>query len=139
MDGLRIGQLADAADVKLTTIRYYERRGLMPPPDRNDANYRLYPRESVARLRFIKQAQMLGFSLEEIEHLLSLRTQSETACAEVQQQAMDKIEQIEEKVRLLRQMQASLGRLVKMCDNGAIQGGCPFIQAIEEEEINHEQ
>src|SRR5437773_491103 len=70
---LTIGQVADAADVNIQTIRYYERRGLFPTPRRTPAGYRQYADDAVARLRFIKHAQELGFSLQEIQELLGLR------------------------------------------------------------------
>src|SRR5438552_4846854 len=68
---LSIGQVADAADVNIQTIRYYERRGLFPTPRRTPAGYRQYADEAVARLRFIKHAQELGFSLQEVQELLA--------------------------------------------------------------------
>lgn len=133
MSDLSIGKLADAAQVAITTIRYYERRGLMPEPERRASGYRVYPAESITRLRFIKNAQMLGFSLEEIAQLLSLRVGANINCAEVQQQAADKISEIDDKVQLLRQMQDALARLVQMCDSGLANDGCPFIDALEAE------
>lgn len=133
MNNLYIGKLAREADVNITTIRYYERRGLMPEPERLASGYRVYPADSVTRLRFIKNAQILGFSLEEIEQLLSLRVDADVNCAEVQQQARDKISAIEDKIQLLRQMQDALARLAQMCDSGFAADGCPFIDALEAE------
>src|SRR2546425_2915207 len=77
---LTIGQVADAADVNIQTIRYYERRGLFPTPRRTPAGYRQYADDAVARLRFIKHAQELGFSLQEIQELLGLRVRHGAAC-----------------------------------------------------------
>ncbi|MCB0084438.1 MAG: MerR family transcriptional regulator [Caldilineaceae bacterium] len=133
MNDLSIGKLADAAHVAITTIRYYERRGLMPEPERRASGYRIYPADSVTRLRFIKNAQMLGFSLEEIAQLLSLRVGADINCAEVQQQAANKISEIEDKVQLLLQMQDALARLVEMCNSGLTTDGCPFIDVLEAE------
>ena len=78
---LTIGQVAEAADVNVQTIRYYERRGLFPTPRRTPSGYRQYADEAVARLRFIKHAQELGFSLQEIQDLLGLRVRHGAACA----------------------------------------------------------
>ncbi len=133
MSNLSIGKLANAAHVAITTIRYYERRGLMPEPERRASGYRVYPADSVTRLRFIKNAQMLGFSLEEVAQLLSLRVDADVNCAEVQQQAQGKIGEIEDKIQLLRQMQDALARLAQMCDSGLANDGCPFIDALEAE------
>src|SRR6266581_4859338 len=78
---LTIGQVATAADVNVQTIRYYERRGLVPTPRRTASGYRQYTDDAVARLRFIKHAQELGFSLQEIQELLGLRVRHAAACA----------------------------------------------------------
>lgn len=83
MQYLSIGQLAKKAQVKAETIRYYERLGLTPEPLRRDSGYRQYPKEIVARIQFIKRAKELGFSLREIDELLSLRLDPKTPCYEV--------------------------------------------------------
>src|SRR6266581_1729527 len=84
---LTIGQIASAANVNIQTIRYYERRGLFPTPRRTPAGYRQYTADAVARLRFIKHAQELGFSLHEIEELLALRVRHGAACDAVERRA----------------------------------------------------
>ena len=83
MEGLRTGELAIQGGVNLETIRYYERRGLLPKPPRTSAGYRAFDAEAVRRLRFIKQAQALGFSLKEVRELLALRLNPRTSCADV--------------------------------------------------------
>ena len=87
------------ARVNKQTLRYYERRGLLPRPERNTSGHRLYDPAAVARIRFIKRAQDLGFVLEEILELLSLRIEAETPCDEVRIQAERKIEEIDLKMR----------------------------------------
>src|SRR5881397_809545 len=82
-----IGELARAVGVGVSTVRYYERAGLLPQPDRTASSYRLYRDEAVARLRFIRRAQQLGFTLEEIKGLLELRVSRHTTCADVQSRA----------------------------------------------------
>ena len=83
MNGLKVGEVARQAGVNLQTVHYYERRGLLPIPPRTDANYRSYPAGAVLRVRFIKRAQDLGFTLKEIEELLSLRATPRSGCADV--------------------------------------------------------
>src|SRR5262245_52483459 len=95
MERLTIGVIARQAHVRIETLRYYERMGLVTPPPRNGANYRLYPAETVRRVQFIKRAQELGFSLKEITELLALRATPETPCADIRTRALDKITAIE--------------------------------------------
>ena len=94
---LTIGQLASAVGVNIQTVRYYERRGLVPRPGRTPSGYRQYNADAVTRLRFIKRAQDLGFSLQEIADLFALRVQHASACAAVESKALEKIEVIEAK------------------------------------------
>ncbi|MCC6167806.1 MAG: heavy metal-responsive transcriptional regulator, partial [Caldilineaceae bacterium] len=115
MTGLTIGRLARAASVNVETIRYYERRGLLPEPPRRDSGYRQYPPDSVARLRFIKRAQDLGFSLKEIAELLDLRVNTETACGEVMQRVETKVAEIEQKLATLERMRQILTNLLVHC------------------------
>src|SRR5438093_9542726 len=102
MDRLTIGDVAKRADVPSETLRYYERRGLVARPPRSLSNYRLYPQDTVRRVRFIKHAQALGFSLKEIKQLLSLRAAPQTRCTAVRERALTKIRDIEEKIRALQ-------------------------------------
>ena len=84
MDRLTIGEVAEEANVNIETLRYYERRGIVPKPPRSVSNYRLYPEETVKRVLFIKSAQELGFTLKEIKQLLSLRASPRARCGDVQ-------------------------------------------------------
>ena len=101
---LTIGQVADAADVNIKTIRYYERRGLFPTPRRPPTGYRQYADDAVARLRFIKHAQELGFSLQEIQELLGLRVRHGAACDAVERKTRHKIEVVQQRIRALQRM-----------------------------------
>lgn len=127
-----IGQLADAAGVHVETVRFYERRGLLPEPPRRSSGYRTYPPESLARLRFIKGAQTLGFTLDEIKHLLALRVQPGTNCEQVRQQAEQKLDEVDAKLRALQQLRHALSMLVDACVQGGPAGDCPILEAIEE-------
>jgi len=129
---LTIGQLAKEADVHVETVRYYERRGLVPEPPRTPSGYRSYPVESVARIRFIKSAQALGFSLAEIEQLLALRVDATNSCAAVQRQGQAKLASIDEKIATLQHMRAAVVELLSRCDReGALGSECPFLEALE--------
>src|SRR5260370_20519566 len=108
---LSIGQVADAADVNIQTIRYYERRGLFPTPRRTPAGYRQYADDAVARLRFIKHAQELGFSLQEIQELLGLRVRHGAACDVVERKTRQKIDVVQQKIRDFQPIQRTLNRL----------------------------
>src|SRR5439155_12378390 len=102
MDRLSTGVVASRGGVNLETIRYYERRGLLPKPPRTPAGYRTFDAAALRRLRFIKQAQALGFSLKEIKELLALRVDPRTSCADVRRRAEAKIADVEAKLRVLR-------------------------------------
>lgn len=125
------GRVARAAGVNLETIRYYERQGLVPRPPRNRANYRLYPKETVARVRFVKRAQELGFSLREIKELMSLRATPGTRCSAVRRRAEAKIQGIDEKVRTLRTMRQALGELLTQCSGRAPVSECPILGCLD--------
>lgn len=135
-DGLRIGELATRASVNVQTIRYYERRGLLAEPNRTEAGYRIYPPETARVVRFIKRAQGLGFSLEEVERLLGLRDDRVSSCDEVKALALMKIEAIEEKLHRLTALKTALETLVGSCDRGDSVRECPILEAIEESTTN---
>lgn len=131
MISMTISELAKAADVHVETVRYYERRGLLPEPPRRPSGYRSYPATMVTRLRFIKNAQALGFSLAEIEKLLALRVDATTSCADVRRQAEAKLVEVEQKLQALQQIQAALTELVAACEHGGPHGECPLLEALE--------
>jgi len=128
MSELTIGGLADEAGVNVETIRYYQRRGLMPEPDKPAQGYRRYDATTVKRVRFIKRAQALGFTLEEIGGLLKL--DEAHACAETRELASHKLQTIETKLADLVAMRKALTALLCQCDAGAMKGNCPIIHAL---------
>jgi MerR family mercuric resistance operon transcriptional regulator len=128
MTELTIGHLADEAGVNVETIRYYQRRGLMPEPDKPDHGHRRYAVDAVKRVRFIKRAQVLGFTLEEIGGLLDL--DEAHACAETRDMAAHKLQVIEDKLADLKAMRKALTELLRQCDTGAMRGSCPIIHAL---------
>src|SRR5438445_6235065 len=129
---LTIGQVADAADVNIQTIRYYERRGLFPTPRRTPAGYRQYADDAVARLRFIKHAQELGFSLEEIQELLGLRVRHGAACDAVERKTRRKIEVVRQRIRDLKRMKRTLERLAAACAVRRPTAECPILDVLED-------
>ncbi len=128
---LTTGQLAKEAGVNIETIRYYERRGLLPKVPRRASGYRQYPPDMVRRIRFIKHAQALGFSLKEISELLSLRLDKNTPCYEVKRRAEAKIKDIEEKIENLKRMKKALARLTSACSGKGTVLDCPILEALD--------
>ncbi len=131
---LTIGKVADLAEVGVETIRFYEREGLLASPPRSESGYRHYPDDTVARLRFIKRAKELGFSLKEIGELLSLRAEPSGGCAEVRSRANEKIEDINERIASLKAMRTALQGLVKECSGSGPRIDCPILNALDSEE-----
>jgi MerR family transcriptional regulator, copper efflux regulator len=131
MDGLTIGEVAAQAEVHIETLRYYERRGLVERPPRSASNYRLYPEEAVRRVRFMKRAQELGFSLNDIKELLSLRAAPEAGCRDVRAHAEAKIKDIDEKIGALTAMKHALSTLVMACSGEAPLGDCWILESLE--------
>jgi MerR family transcriptional regulator, copper efflux regulator len=133
MEFLTIGRLAKQAGVNLETVRFYERRGLLPRPPRSASGYRLFPADAARRLRFIRRAQELGFSLAEIAELLSLRVSHGTTSAEIRARAEAKITDIEAKIRSLEPMKNTLRKLTKVCDGCTPVAQCPILESLDGE------
>lgn len=132
MKSLRIGDVARCGGVGVETVRYYERRGLLKEPERNQAGYRQYAEDTVARLRFILRAKELGFTLKEIGELLALRLDSSASKADVKQRAESKITVIKEKIRDLQKTLAVLVKLTASCPGYGPLDDCPILEALEE-------
>lgn len=131
MKALTIGRLAKKVNVNIETIRYYERRGLIPEPPRSESGYRHYSQDSAARIRFILHAKELGFSLKEISELLSLRVDRYKTCNDVKRMAAIKIADIEKKIRVLQDMKNALMKLKAECNGRGPVGECPILEALE--------
>lgn len=134
MNNLTTGQLAKKAQVNVETIRYYERRGLIPDPPRRESGYRQYSPDAVARIQFIKGAKELGFSLKEISELLFLRVDPDTTCGDVKRLTEVKITDIEEKIQALQHMKKALMKLKAKCIGRGPVGECPILEALETKE-----
>jgi len=127
--------LARATGVKRETIRFYEQRGLIAAPPRTAAGYRRYSAAEVRRVRFIKSAQALGFSLEEIAELLALRSGPPGTCAAVKSHAEAKIADIEHKVAALTAMKTALAGIAAACDGDESSSSeCPILAALDADE-----
>lgn len=133
MEALTIGRLARLGGVNLETIRYYEREGLLPKPPRTEAGYRLFPSDTARRLRFIKRAQELGFSLSEIRDLLTLRMKPGTKREHIRSRAEAKITDIEQKIRALEAMKKTLRKMTERCDGCGPLSECPILESLDEE------
>jgi MerR family mercuric resistance operon transcriptional regulator len=139
MKSLTIGQLAKATQVGVETVRYYERRGLLPEPPRRESGYRQFPLEAIRRIRFIKRAQNLGFSLREISRLLSLSDGQEAGCEEVRQFALEKVREIEMKIDHFTRLKQILLDLAGKCQGIGPLTDCPIIESLTEEPKGEEK
>ncbi|GMV83933.1 MAG: heavy metal-responsive transcriptional regulator [Planctomycetota bacterium] len=131
MDALTIGKVARQAAVGIETIRFYEREGLIAEPPRRESGYRQYPPETVDRVRFIKRAKELGFSLREIRELLSLRAKPGVGCADIYKRAKKKIDDIKERIRTLQAMRRALSTLMSECTGRGPVSECPILDALD--------
>jgi MerR family mercuric resistance operon transcriptional regulator len=129
-DQITTSELAKRGGVNLETVRYYERTGLLPKPPRSRSGYRLFSTESVRRVRFIKRAQELGFSLKEIKELLALRIAPGSTRADVRKRAEAKITDIEEKIEHLGAMKTALMRLTESCCGNGPATACPILESL---------
>ena len=135
MDPLTIGQLAKHAGVGVETIRFYEREGLLSQPERRSSGYRQYSPEAVRRVRFIRHAKELGFTLKEIQELLELRVDPHSSCADVRRRAGDKIADIEGRIASLERMREALESLARKCRGRGPTSDCPILEELDREEL----
>lgn len=128
---LTIGKLAKAAEVGIETIRFYEREGLLAPAGRKASGYRQYEQDAISKLRFIRMAKRLGFSLREIQSLLELRLDPRARRSSLKAKAQAKIADIEARIEELMKMKLALIPLVQACDGVGPLQGCPILSALE--------
>lgn len=131
MDMLTIGQLAKRLNVNIQTIRYYERRKIMPKPKTRESGYRQYSDTDVARLQFIIHAKDIGFTLSEIADLLSMRVSSKTTCSDIRNLASLKVSDIETRIDKLHSLRKVLLKLIDMCNRQGLTGTCPILDVLE--------
>ena len=138
MATISIGQLAKATGVGVETVRFYERKGLLDVPARKNGGYRQYDGVAIDRLRFIRQAQQVGFTLKEIHDLLALRDDPDARRADVRDRATGKIADIDAKVRDLLAMRDSLVALLTSCEGDGPASECPIISALDNRDCPNE-
>jgi DNA-binding transcriptional MerR regulator len=129
---MRTGQAAELAGVNVQTLRYYERRGLLPEPVRRESGYRVYGPDAVHTVRFIKRAQQLGFDLSDAESLLTLAAGGPESCDAARELADEKIAELDRRIADLIAMRESLGRLAATCAKPRAERECPLLQSIRE-------
>ncbi len=128
---LLISQVARQAGVGVETVRFYERKGLVTQPQKMGGSFRRYPAETVRRIRFIKRAKELGFTLKEVKELLALRATPGARCEKVRKRAQAKMEDIDEKMETLKAMRKALSKLLKECSGQAPITDCPLLESLE--------
>ena len=129
--GMRIGQLSKQTGCNIETIRYYEKRGLLPNPPRTAGGYRLYDSDHLKRLTFVMRSRDLGFSMAEIEKLLSLVDEQQLTCHDMHQQTLAHVEDVRSKIADLKRLERVLTEIASKCSDGTVPE-CPIIDALYE-------
>ena len=129
---LTVGKVAKRAGVNLQTVLYYERRGLLAPDRRTEAGYRLFSSDAARKIVFIKNAQGLGFTLNEIAGLLKLRIRSTASCGRIQKKAFGKLAIVQEKIEGLQSLERVLGNLIKACNRRRTTDACPVLEMLDD-------
>ena len=132
MESIGIGILAKRAGVAIDTVRYYERNGLLAPRARLASGYRRYGELEVSRLRFIRRAQALGFTLKEVRELLALSAQRDVA--KIKRTAQTKLDDVEQRIAALERVREGLSTLIKACPGHGRAADCPILKALGGEE-----
>lgn len=130
---LTIGKVAKQTGIGVETVRFYEKRGLIDEPPRTEAGYRQYPEDTAPRIRFIRHAKELGFTLTEIKELLHLRLDAATTCDDVRHMAQKKRMDIVARIESLQGMEYALGKLIGACSSSGPAGHCPILDALDPE------
>ncbi|MFY9316089.1 MAG: MerR family transcriptional regulator [Burkholderiales bacterium] len=135
MTSLTIGTLARRAGVGVETVRFYERRGLVRRPARPSSGYRAYPEETALRIRFIRNAQALGFTLQEIKEMLALRVTAGTSCAAVRSRAAAKAADVKRRLLEMERIRTALDKLVAACPGRGTLASCTILEALDSAEL----
>lgn len=131
---MKIGELARRCDVNIDTIRYYERQGLLPAPDRLASGYRRYQIPDIARLRFVRRAKVLGFTLDEIRELLALSDHRDDDMGELKAAATAKLIDIDARLAELTRIRDGLHTLIEACPGHGALEQCPILNALVSDE-----
>ena len=127
----KTGEVARRAGVNKETVRYYERRGLITKPERRRSGYRIFTREHINQIKFIKRAQNLGFTLSEIKQLLKLQVSDSSSCGMVKQKAERKLEDVQSKIEDLKRIREVLNNLIDLCNEEEKTDHCVILNALE--------
>lgn len=130
---MNIGQLARQTGVPIDTVRYYERQQLLPAARRSPAGYRIFDQDAVRRLRFIRRAKTLGFTLDEIAGLLSLSSRRDQDMSDVRSAAAARLADVEQRLRELQRMRSALAQLIDACPGHGDLAACPIMAALQED------
>lgn len=133
MNSFTIGQVASRVGISTDSVRFYEQRGLIVEPPRSENGYRQYPEVTIARLIFIKRAKGMGFTLNEIQELLSIQRDTAHTCDDVRTQASEKLKRVEEKLAELNRMKGALEYLIHTCVDEGDASHCPILDALEQQ------
>ena len=148
MRQMTISSAARKAGVGVETVRFYERKGMIEQPLKpTHSGSRIYPLETVQRIRFIRQAQEIGFSLREIDELLSLRADPDADCADVRKQAVAKRAEVDKKIASLKKIRTALGELIAACPGKGALYSCSIMESLnppddlleEDQDIKHKE
>ena len=131
---MKIGEVAKAAGVGIDAVRFYEREGLLPEPDRRPSGYRDYSPDAVLDLRFIKRAKELGFSLKGISELLSIDREPDATAGDVKKLAEEKLADLEDKIRSLQRMKRALREVAKSCPGRGPTSDCSILRSLTEDQ-----
>jgi len=130
---MNIGQLARQTGVPIDTVRYYERQQLLPAARRSPAGYRIFDQDAVRRLRFIRRAKTLGFTLDEIAGLLSLSSRRDQDMSDVRSAAAARLADVDQRLRELQRMRGALAQLIDACPGHGDLAACPIMAALQED------
>ncbi|KQZ57782.1 MULTISPECIES: heavy metal-responsive transcriptional regulator [unclassified Lysobacter] len=131
---MQIGLLAKRAGVPIDTVRYYERNGILPPPERQPSGYRAYSQRDVERLRFLRRAKALGFTLVEIRDLLELSSRRDDDMGNLKATASEKLAHVEGKLTELTRIRDGLRELIEACPGHGTLDSCPILAALAQED-----
>lgn len=127
---LTVGKVARAAGIGVETLRFYEREGILDPPARTRAGYRIYDQRTIDRIRFVRHAQALGFTLREIRELIDLDSRPDASCDEVRHAATHKLQLVQSKIDDLQRMKSGLTSLLESCATGQPLRDCPVMKCL---------
>ena len=139
MKTLTIGQVAKEIGITVEAVRFYEKQGLIAKPQRSESGYRQYQTDTLKRIRFIQRAKDVGFTLKEIDELLTLRKKPGTSCTDIKLKALDKIENVDRKLSDLKNIRGSLTQMVMRCDGSGELSECPILEFLQMEDDNRNE